>query len=63
MGRPPGTLHLRLYLFLALLPWVPLPAPAQSPTPADYLLNVVNAKYLPEKDAIEIHAGESRPIL
>jgi hypothetical protein len=53
MGRPPGTPHLPLYLCLTLLPWVPVPASGQSPPPPDYLLKVVSAKYLPEKDAVE----------
>ncbi len=53
MGRPPGTPRQRFYLWLALLSWAPLPGLAQSPSRPNYLLNVVSAKYLPEKDAIE----------
>ncbi len=32
---------------------MPVPAPAQSPAPAKYLLNVVKAKYRPDNNAIE----------
>ena len=62
MGRPPGTPRLPLYLCLAMLPWAPVPASAQSPPSADYLLKVVSAKYVPEKDAIEYRLVNHGPI-
>lgn len=50
---PPGTQHLPLVLCLTLVLWLPTPALAQSSVPPDYLLKVVSAKYLPDKDEIQ----------
>ena len=53
MGRPPGTLRLPLAVCMALLFWLPTAASNESSEHSEYLIQVVSAKYLVDRNIIQ----------